>query len=193
MSGIAAEGLPWSATSPRIVSSPTTRTSVIGLPGPWATALLTSSVTIATRSMRVGAGSDSVKRPRSAWRARQPASVSGVRTRRNSSDLAGPLLAVIGLRKAFRGPLSGKNLARPREERHHAGGSSRDHAACVGGERLVERNDADAHSELAHRLDGLRLLTPRRLHEAAGVCVVSGEELAELLQRGDVVSGALPE
>src|SRR5215211_6686874 len=76
-----------------MVSLPVTRVTVIGFPGPWATALLTSSVTTEVRSVSVAAGSRPENRCRSALRALQPARRSGERTSRNSSGFVGPLLA----------------------------------------------------------------------------------------------------
>src|SRR5262249_34848951 len=58
---------------------------------------------------------------------------------------------------------------------------------------LVERDAADADAELSHGLFGLWQLAPRRLDEPAGLGLLAGEELPELLERGDVVTGPLAE
>src|SRR4051794_24117256 len=84
-----------------------------------------------------------------------------------------------------------ENLVRLREDRHHPRRAARDHAAGVRGELLVEGDAADGDAELAHRLLRLGLLAPRRLDEAARLGVIPGEELAELIERRDVVPGAL--
>src|SRR4051794_18504491 len=77
------------------------------------------------------------------------------------------------------------------ENRHHPRRSPGDHAAGVWRELFVEGDAADGAAELAHRLLGLRLLAPRRLDESPGIGLVAGEELAEPLERGAVVPGAL--
>src|SRR6266540_3435678 len=78
-----------------------------------------------------------------------------------------------------------------REDRHHLRRPAGDHAARVSGKLLAEGNAADRDPELAHRLLGLRVLAPGRLDEAAGVGLLAGEELLELLERSDVIASPL--
>src|SRR6266496_2351938 len=79
------------------------------------------------------------------------------------------------------------------EDRHHLRGATRDHATGVRSQLLVEGDAPHRDAQLAHRLLGLGVLAPRRLDEAAGLGLVAGEERPELLERRDVLPGALPQ
>src|SRR4051794_5067601 len=77
------------------------------------------------------------------------------------------------------------------EDRHDLRRAARDHAVGIGGKLLAEGDTADGHPELAHRLLGCRVLAPGSLDEAARLRLLTAEEVAELIQRRDVVPRAL--